>query len=223
MAAGVGLLVAVADLGAWRDGSCGPMAWANWAIPPLERMHHPVRATLIALPVLAVGLALGLDGFSKGAWVGVALVVAVVAKPESLHRVATYDSAPDIPFSDKVPEGGGPVIDLLGMDHRAALSLQTVHRGPGGAAFVSKIPRACSAGSRISRKRRWKRVCGPTSRLGFETLLFFNRFGHHRAARIQVEALGPPESEGLLPKEAVEAVGADRFRTYPQQRCQSPS
>jgi hypothetical protein len=93
------------------------------------------------------------------------------------------------------------VIDLLGMDHRAALSLQTVHRRPLAEPLLFRrsqegLQRGLQdlAEGKAVEESLWSRLRDS----GFETLLFFDRFGHHEAARIQVEeALGPPESEGV--------------------------
>lgn len=202
----VGLTLALGPWPTWTLGDslgAGPLAWLAWAVPPFGRLHHPVRITLIALPVLAVAVALGLDGFSKGRWVGASVVVLVLWNPGPVRRATTYDQSPTIPFSDWVIPGEGPVVDLLGMSGRAALSLQTQHRRAiaepllfrRGAGAVGADLQGLAMGGQPS-VGLWDRLRAQ----GFEAVLVFDRKGDSAGVlEVVKSALGAEVAPGVFP------------------------
>lgn len=202
----VGLVLALGPWPTWALGDsvgAGPMAWLAWAVPPVERMHHPVRVTLLALPVLAVAVALGLDSFSKGGWVGCSLVVLVMWNPGSVRRATTYDQSPTIPFSDVQIPGDGPVVDVLGLSGRTALSLQTQHRRSIAEPLLFRRESSAVGTDLDLLTSGQKPSPGLWNRLrqqGFEHVLVFDRFGDGDRARQHVEtALGTPVAPGVYP------------------------
>ncbi|MCB9761871.1 MAG: hypothetical protein H6739_18725 [Alphaproteobacteria bacterium] len=137
LAAGaIGLTLAVGPAPTWDLGEplgAGPWAWVAWAFPPAARMHHPIRVTLLALPVLGVAAAVGLDRLRWGRGVAAGLVLAAAANHRAMDQASSYDRPTTPPFADvaaALPLPDGPVIDLLGMPHSTALSLQPYHRRP---------------------------------------------------------------------------------------------
>jgi hypothetical protein len=200
-----GLALALGPWPTWSLGEsvgAGPLAWLAWALPPLERLHHPVRITLIALPVLGVAAALGLDSFSKGRWVGASVVVLVLWNPGAVRRATTYDQSATIPFSDVVIPGEGPVVDVLGLTGRSALSLQTQHRRPIAEPLLFRRQsdsvgmdlQALSLGQTPS-PALWARL----RQQGFAHVLVFDRTGDSTAVREVVRAaLGAPVAPGVF-------------------------
>jgi hypothetical protein len=201
----VGLALALGPWPTWALGDplgAGPMAWLAWGLPPLDRLHHPVRITAIALPVLAVAVALGLDAFSKGRWVGASVVVLVLLNPGPVRRATTYDQSPAIPFSHLEIPGEGPIVDVLGMTGRAALSLQTQHRRAiaepllfrRGAGAVGADLQALALGQSPS-AGLWNRLRAQ----GFTTVLVMDRQGDSEAVLSRVQAaLGAPLAPGVF-------------------------
>ena len=200
----VGLIVAVGPWPTWALGDslgAGPMAWLEWLLPPFERMHHPVRATLIALPLLGVCVALGLDSFSKGQWVAGSLVLLVVWNPSEIRRATTYNASAEIPFSEVSIPGDGAVIDLLGMDHRTALSAQTVHRRPIAEPLLFRRegdPQGTSLQALIDGQPMASNIWSHLKASGFDYLLVWDRLGRYPALEERVQqALGMPVARGV--------------------------
>ncbi|MCP4810186.1 MAG: hypothetical protein GY913_24330 [Proteobacteria bacterium] len=197
-AGGIGVLLALGPTIHWMpgdEGVAGPWAWVAWAIAPASRMHHPVREALLALPLLATALALGLDRMRWKHLLAVALLGTAVVHARQLDGAAAYGSPVEPPFSEV--EFEGPAIDLLGMDHLTALSLQTVH----GQALVEPI---ASRRDHVELQRLAQGGAIRTQDLeawadrGVETLLVLDRFGTGDAARERVETLlGAPVSPGV--------------------------
>lgn len=133
LAGGLGLALALGPQLEWTLGhpvGTGPFAWLQWALPPVNRMHHPLRAVLLAAPLLCAATAVGLSHVRHGRVLAVGLVLAAGWFDKPMDEATTYDQpvAPD--FADLDAPGDGPVVDLLGMHHRTALALQTVHGRP---------------------------------------------------------------------------------------------
>jgi len=202
----LGVFVAVGPWPTWDLGSsfgASPLAWLYWLVEPMERMHHPVRVTLIGLPVLAVALALGLDALPKGRFLALALVCWVGLKPGDMQRATTYDQEPVVPFATAKVPGDGPVVDLLGMHHRTALSYQTIHRRSIAEPLLFRrgnepVHRNLTAlvDGEVVPSDTWLIL----RQMGFEYVLVFDRqpSGRGEAVRIQVEAaLGRPERPGV--------------------------
>ncbi len=129
LAAGlIGVVLALGPEITWSpggDGVAGPWAWVAWVIPPAARMHHPIREVMVALPLLATALALGLARLRHGKWVAIALLVSALFMARKLDGAAAYGMASGpAPFSFDFE---GPAVDLCGVDHATALGFQTVH------------------------------------------------------------------------------------------------
>ena len=144
LVAGLALLVALGPTWSWQrhgDGLSSPLAWAMWAFPPLNRMHHPVRALLFAAPLLGVGLAIGLERLPKAAQLA-PLLFALLGQAGMEQATAWGQGArpPGAELAEQGPEGAGAVLDLTGLDG-PALALQPLH----GHAIVGGLvaARAC--------------------------------------------------------------------------------
>ena len=85
----IGLVLALGPWPTWALGEplgAGLSAWLAWVLPPLERMHHPIRACLLALPLLAVAVAIGLDHLRWGRVAGVALLLAALSNGREMDQ-----------------------------------------------------------------------------------------------------------------------------------------
>lgn len=201
----VGLILAIGpeptlDLG--EPIGAGPWAWVAWAVPPAARMHHPVRATLLALPVLAVAAALGLERLRpwlRGALAGV-LVMLALANHRAMDQATTYRTPPMPPLDlSALPDG--PIVDVMGMPHRTALAAQTVHRRPILETVYFRRPdsQLHREAARLARGEApapgfW----GALRDAGFVGVVVYDRFGDGAAARARAEeALGPPLAPGV--------------------------
>lgn len=106
-----------------------PLAWAAAVWEPLGRLHHPIRAGLLAVPLLAVGLTRLLDRLPGAPtllllvlpWVhAVRMAAPAVALPEPAGLAAARWLS---------EHGEGAVVDLTGQ-HGDALALQPLHGRP---------------------------------------------------------------------------------------------
>lgn len=196
LAGGIGLLLAVGPQMQWHLGeplAAGPWAWVAWAVPPAARMHHPVREALLAVPLLAVALAMGLDAFRWRVVLAVGLIGASAWNASRLDTAAAWNQPVAPPFADVPVEG--PAVDVLGMHHRTALSLQTVH---GQALYEPLEFRRTGAVEELSRGLPDDAVFEDLREAGFRQVLVLDRFGDGEATRFIVEeALGPPVSPGV--------------------------
>ncbi len=199
---GAGLLALLLALGpgiCWLVGDeplvSGPWAWVAWAIPGAARMHHPLRAVLLALPLLAVATALGVERMRWGPWLAGGLGLAALAHAPTLEKAAAYDVDPVPPFAEV--QVTGPGLDLLGAEHKMSLALQTVHGQP-----VMELPsqrredpviQALAAGVDPG-PAFWVRL----REQGIREVWVFDRRGDGDAARAVVEqALGEPVRPGV--------------------------
>lgn len=133
LAGGLGLLLAMGPELEWSLGqplATGPLAWLQWAVPPVNRLHHPLRAVLLALPLLCGAVALGLTHLRGGRLLGAVVVALACAAHKPMDQATTYGQPGTPDFADLGAPGDGPVVDLQGMHHRTALALQTVHGRP---------------------------------------------------------------------------------------------
>ncbi len=203
LAGGIGLVLALGpeiETTLGHPLATGPLAWLAWALPPVNRMHHPLRATLLALPLIAAALALGLSQVRGGRWLAVGVVVAGLWNHGPMDEATTYDQRGGPPFAE-LDLPSGPVVDLLGMHHRTVLSLQTVHGQPVLEPLWFQRPRTGAQGQveRLVRTGRadpglWDELAAG----GFEHVLVLDRFGTGEGVRVTVErALGPPVAEGV--------------------------
>ncbi|MCB9795300.1 MAG: hypothetical protein H6741_21565 [Alphaproteobacteria bacterium] len=186
--------------------AAGPWAWVAWAFPPATRMHHPVRATLLLLPLLALLLALGLDRLPRGPrlGLGVLLMVAALLNAPAMDRASSYDRPAAPPYAadaEALPLPEGPVVDLLGMPHQVALSLQPYHRRALLEPLWSRRPEGpLQAGAeRLSRgEDPGAAFFRDLDEAGFVGVLVWPRFGEGEAARELVERyLGEAVAPGV--------------------------
>jgi len=209
------LLVALVSLGpgpGWRLDDAwfvSPLAWAQWALPGLGRMHHPVRASLLLVPLLAVGVAALAQ--RRAVWAALALGVALWGRGPLL--LATSWGAPVAPpgatAAAWLRANGSAVVDLTGAGD-AALGLQPVHglpmleglrratRRPDGGGAVHARLRARADG--WLRGEQQLDLAGDLSAAGFSHVLVVERRGPLApAVWAAVEAdLGPPVTPGVF-------------------------
>jgi hypothetical protein len=213
LAGSIGLLLAMGPQLEWTLGhplTTGPFAWLQWAVPAVNRMHHPLRATLLAVPLLCVAASLGLSRVRGGRLLAIGLVFSALWFDKPMDEATTYDQ-PGVPdFADLEAPGQGPVVDLLGMHHRTALALQTVHGRPlleplwfqrprtGVQAGVERLVRTGTVPSGL-----WQVL----SDQGFVQVWALDRFGSGPDLSSVLEAdLGPPLKPGVyaLPSPSLE-------------------
>jgi len=204
LAGALGLALALGPQLEWTLGHAqgtGPFAWLQWALPPVNRMHHPLRAVLLALPLVCAAIAVGLTWIRGGRVLAAALVVAACWVDKPMDEATTYDQPAQPDFSELAAPGEGPVVDLLGMHHRTALALQTVHGRPlleplwfqrpgdGVQGGVDRFVRTGQAPPGL-----WQALADR----GFEQVWLLDRFGRARDLAPQLEAaLGPPVVPGV--------------------------
>jgi len=132
LAAGlIGVVLALGPEIAWNPGGesvAGPWAWVAWAIEPAARMHHPIREAMVALPLLATAVALGLERMRHGPWIAGALLLSGFWFGRQLDGAAAYGMTPEPHYSDAAIQG--PAADVCGVQHATHLALQTVHGQP---------------------------------------------------------------------------------------------
>ena len=113
-----------------------PLAWAMWSIPGLSRLHHPVRAALVLVPILAAGwgAAAGhrsLRPAARGLLLALSLVLAV-GNAKAVHLAPSWASSvrpAGAAAAHFLSTQTGSVVDLTGAGG-AALGLQPLHGRP---------------------------------------------------------------------------------------------
>ena len=145
-------LVALGPTLTWADRQplmTLPLSWAAALWEPLGRLHHPIRAGLVLVPLLAVGLTRLLDRLPGGP----ALLLLVLPWAHAVQM-----AAPTVALSDPAGidaarwlalHGEGAVVDLTGQ-HGDALALQPVHGRP----ILEGLRRASPAGAPPSDRLR---------------------------------------------------------------------
>lgn len=185
----------------WRPGEpgwVGPLAWLQWALPPLRRLHHPIRAAVFALPLLGAAAAVGLQRWPRlRGPAAVAMGLAALLRLDGNARVATWETADAPPYAARAQERAGApgaVLDLLGMEHRCALSLQPAHGRPLVEPFGFRRAGRWAAeleglaAGRPASPALWAELRAA----GVAEVWVFPRFGDGAAAAAAVEsALGP--------------------------------
>lgn len=205
-AAAVALVVALGPSWSFALGDplvSGPWAWLAWAVPAARRLHHPVRAALVLLPLLGALVALGLDRVRGGRWLAHGLVVAALANHQAMREATAWARPERPPFADHTLPGQGALVDVLGMPHRGALALQTLHGRPILETAWNRRPDR-SPHDQVERLSRGEapdpQLWSALRAAGFSHVLVFDRFDDPRApaVRAHVEAaLGPPVAEGV--------------------------
>ncbi len=200
----LGLALALGPQLEWTLGhpqATGPLAWLQWALPPVNRMHHPLRAVLLAAPLLCVATAVGLGAVRGGRVLAAGLVFAGCWWDKPMDEATSYDQPTRPDFADAALPGDGPVVDLLGMHHRTALALQTVHGRPILEPLVFVRPGDGVQGA-VDRFVRTGQVAPglwqALSSAGFEQVWWLDRFGTAPDRTPVLEAaLGPPLAPGV--------------------------
>jgi hypothetical protein len=185
LAAGLALILALGPLPTWSGGAplfTSPLAWLQDMVPGLDRMHHPVRHTLLALPLLALGLATLMARGPR--WLPIPAVGLAMWLGKGMPIAAAWEHAVDPPGAGAarwIHEVGPPgaVIDLTGGDG-SALGLQPIHRRPmrEGLRRRPLHPAPWTAAATLCTQ-------------GFSLLLAIDRHGDLETKPIE-EALGPP-------------------------------
>ncbi len=204
LAGGLGVALALGPQVAWTLGhpeGAGPLAWLQWVLPPLNRMHHPLRAILLAAPVLCAAGAVGLSALRGGRVIAVGLVLAACWADKPMDEATTYDQRVQPDFAALGAPGEGPVVDLLGMHHRTVLALQTVHGRPVLEPLWFQRPAEGLQGGVDHFLRTGVAPPGLWSALsdaGFEQVWWLDRFGGEQDLTGVLEnALGPPVVPGV--------------------------
>ena len=173
-----------------------PLAWLMVWVPTLGRMHHPVRAVLLAVPMMA---AIGARSWPRiavlaacGALLGSGAMHDAAAWGEVRSRVGTAQARWLAEHAD------GAVVDLTGAG-ADALALHPLHgrpmleglrkpMGPSGAGYLRRRADGWMAG------QAQPGLAQELAEAGFSHVLVLDRHGHgvveaHTAVRA---ALGPP-------------------------------
>lgn len=192
-------LVALGDRPSWALGGgavASPLAWVQWAVPGLGRMHHPVRALFLLLPALAALLAALLDRLPRSALLlALALALCMTGQVERAAAVAQPVEPPGLASAAWLADKEGAIVDLTG-EGGEALGLQIRHGRPiaeglrQGRGDLSARTRAWVAGSTDAT------VLSELRAAGFTYLLVVERRGPVDLSRIEA-ALGPPVGPGI--------------------------
>lgn len=205
LAAAFALALALGPGLTWAYGEplvAGPFAWLTHWLEPLRRMHHPARLLALAAPLLGLCVALGLDQLGRlRAWAVAAVVLAAGLNHQAMREVVAWGASPAPPYADRaLPEG--PAVDVLGMTHRVALSLQPFHRQPLLETLWFRRPAEDRVAQEVDRLAQGERpapwLWDALRARGFKTVVVWPRFGEPEdAARHVEEALGPPVQAGV--------------------------
>lgn len=205
LAAALALILALGPGLTWAYGEpvvSGPFAWLTYWVEPLRRMHHPARLLSLAAPLLGACVALGLDRLGRLKPLALALtLLAAGLNHQAMREVVAWGASRAPPYAERtLPEG--PAVDVLGMTHRVALSLQPYHRRPLLEPLWFRRPSDDPTSAELARLARGERpapwLWDALRARGFTTVVIWPRFGEpDDAARLVEEALGPPAQEGV--------------------------
>lgn len=110
-----------------------PLAWLIRWVPGLGRMHHPVRAGIVLVPMLATALTLALQHMPRGRTAAATLVVGLAlglgGPVEEAAAHSTPRPLPGVAQALYLREHAVAVTDLTGSG-AAALGLQPLHGRP---------------------------------------------------------------------------------------------
>lgn len=133
-AVGLVLFVALGPGPGWGvsdDALTSPLAWVMWAVPGLGRMHHPVRAALLLVPMMAVGVALLLEHLPPRLGAIPVVLAFFSQNPMTAAVPVNVDAVPPgLAAAEWLAiQGEGAVVDVTGAGD-AALGLQPIHGHP---------------------------------------------------------------------------------------------
>ena len=106
-----------------------PVQWV-FTFPGFERMHHPIRLAMLAVPLLAVAFALMMNRM-RSIW-ALFILVACGLNWKTIDNTAAWPEASDPPGTEVakwLALNADAVVDL-GSTHMQALALQTIHGKP---------------------------------------------------------------------------------------------
>jgi len=138
-----------------------PPSWASplaflFDLPGLSRMHHPIRLSMLAAPLLATALVLALNR-RRAIW-AFALIGLSLTQWRTIDNTAAWSASGKMPgfrIATWLSKNSTAVIDL-GSSSMEALSLQTVHEKPVLSGFHPRSnPRPGVDPSLFERVERW--------------------------------------------------------------------
>jgi hypothetical protein len=205
---GAGLFALVVALGPvleWSKGDSiigSPLGWLL-AGPELSRMHHPVRAALVAGPLLAVGVGLLLDRLPKDAvWVP---LIAALFCGEKMAGAVPWGVEPTPPGTEAalwLADHGTAVVDATGPGG-PALGLAPIHGLPmlEGLRELRPAPNRVGPGLRQGvdawlRGERQPDLADRLAQAGFSHVLAVDRGGGVELSAIEAD-LGDPVRPGV--------------------------
>jgi hypothetical protein len=185
-----------------------PLAWLMALVPGLGRMHHPVRAALLLVPVLGAGLGAALAGPGRRRPLAVALLLGLgLAARGPVEQAAAHAGPRPLPgrgIAEHIREAPDvlAIVDLTGAGG-AALGLIPVHQRP----TLEGLRRARPPGLAGQLRARVDRWLGGADDPGLWAALRAAGFSHVLAVEREGEppvpwsrlrgALGPPAAAGL--------------------------
>ncbi len=199
-------LVAVGPAPGWSGAGdvSSPVAWLMWAIPGLDRMHHPVRAAFLLVPALAVMCGHLIDAIPRR---DLRILTWSAALPlvGALRLAAAHDVGPEPPGADAarwLAAHAEAAVDLTGA-HGEALGLQPIHGLPmlEGLRVLRPAPGRRAANLRADVDAWWAGEARPglpeqLRQAGFSHVLVVERRGPVDVTAIEA-ALGPPVFPGV--------------------------
>lgn len=208
LAVALGLVLAVGPVVRWQVGAPPrdtPLTWLWSHVPGLWRMHHPVRTSLVVVPLLAALAGGALERVHRLAPLLLLLGCALARGP--VLRATAWDQPPHPPGLEAarwLAGHGTAVVDLAGA-RGEALALQPWHALPVLEGLRPEAPansRALGLRRDADRWLRGERVAGLAQRLvasGYSHVLLVDRGqGVTPAAEAALTAdLGPPVVPGV--------------------------
>jgi len=208
---GVALLALVLAAGpiiAWSRGTpwlTSPVAWLQYLVPGMGRMHHPVRFAMLLVPALAVATALALHRWPRVA--GVALLLAALPTWRTIDNTCAWPEEATPPGAEAarfLAGGKGAIVDL-GSRSMEALALQPIHGRPVLSGLHPRAhPRPGIDPTLAQRVNAWATgtaqpgLPAALRRQGFTHVLVVDRGAIAPAVPTAVEAaLGPPIFPGV--------------------------
>ena len=112
--------------GAWMTSPVGQL----FAVSGLDRMHHPIRLAMLAVPLLAVATFAALNR-RRAIWAlgGIVLCGVQWRVIDNTAAWSAHDTMPGASVAEWLSDNATAVVDL-GSSHMQSLSLQTIHGKP---------------------------------------------------------------------------------------------
>jgi len=181
---------------------------AHWIFkaPGLERMHHPIRLAMLAVPLLAVAFALMLNRL-RSIW-ALCILLACGLNWKTIDNTAAWPEASEPPGTEEamwLASNAEAVVDL-GSTHMQALALQTIHGKPILAGFHPRQkPRPGVDADLFEKVEQWSQgvdqpgLAAHLKRLGYSHVIVIDRGPNRTPTDSAVrEALGAPVRPGIF-------------------------